>query len=78
MSKGDPLGLDAKAQDAGKSREGVLMELLQSYTGQEVAGLVVELLTIRRERYRDKLERQESPEHRGRAKECKDLLQIFD
>lgn len=60
-----------------KEREAKIVDLLQSYKHQEIPTLLVELLTIRRERHRDKLEREEFAEVRGRAKECKDLLLLF-
>ena len=39
--------------------------------------LILELLRIKRERYRDKLESGGSDEIRGRSKECKDLIEIL-
>jgi hypothetical protein len=60
-----------------KDREASIIERLESFRGQEMFSLVGELLSIKRERYRDCLEREERAEVRGKAKECKDLLQIF-
>lgn len=59
------------------NREAELEERLSSLQHSETAKLVVELLQIRRENWRTKLEGQESDQVRGRAKECKDLIQIF-
>lgn len=58
-------------------REEKIRETLASYGPSDVKSLVLELVTLRRERHRSKLENQESSEVRGRAKECKDLIQIF-
>jgi len=60
-----------------KEREGEIEGLLQDYRKQEVPMLLIELLTLRRERHRDSIERTENPEVRGKSKECKDLLEIF-
>lgn len=59
------------------NREAELEERLSALQHSETAKLVVELLQIRRENWRTKLEGQESDQVRGRAKECKDLIQIF-
>jgi len=59
------------------NREAELEEKLSSLQRSETAKLMVELLQIRRENWRTKLEGQESDQVRGRAKECKDLIQIF-
>jgi len=60
-----------------KEREAELVETLQSYKHTEAFRLAGELLVLRRERHRDRLEGSEDSEVRGRSKECKDLLQIF-
>ena len=60
-----------------KEREAEIEELLSQRKHNEVATLVLELLTLRRERHRDRLEREENGEVRGKAQECKDLLHIF-
>jgi len=60
-----------------KDREEKIRDTLASYGAGEVKSLVMELVTLRRERHRSKLENGESSEVRGRAKECKDLIQIF-
>jgi hypothetical protein len=60
-----------------KEREAKILETLEPYRQQETLRLVVELLTLRRERHRDRLESEESEELRGRAKECKDLLSFL-
>lgn len=60
-----------------KEREGEIIDTLVSYGPSEVTRLISELLSLRRERYLEKLEAGESDQVRGRSKECKDLLQIF-
>jgi len=60
-----------------RKREDELLKVLEGYKGHEVPVLVAELLTLRRERHRDKLEVAEDPAKRGRALECKDLLNIL-
>jgi hypothetical protein len=60
-----------------REREAELVEILNAYKGQEVLSRVLELFTIRRERFRDRLENEENAEMRGRAKECKEMIQIF-
>ncbi len=61
-----------------KQREAEIREILAELKNQNSMVLLFELLTLRRSRYRDKLESEESSEIRGRSKECKDLLQIFN
>lgn len=58
-----------------REREPEILERLKTH--QEATKLFSELLAIRRERHRDKLEKGEDNEVRGRAKECKDLLQLL-
>ena len=58
-----------------KEREQEILERLRPH--QEAMQLFSELLTVRRERHRDKLEKGEDSEVRGRAKECKDLIQVL-
>ena len=58
-------------------RETELLERLKLLGHTEAYTTIVEILKIRRERYRDKLENIDNPETRGKAKECKDLLQIL-
>ena len=60
-----------------KDREVEIAEILSNSKHMELYILCKELFTLRRERHRDKLERQEDNQLRGRALECKDLLQIF-
>lgn len=50
---------------------------LRAFSGTEFANILLEYLKIKREKYRDKLEAAESPEYRGMAKECKELINIF-
>jgi len=59
------------------NREADIIELLRAYKQSEVSMLYSELFSIRRERYRDKLESSEQEQVRGRSKECKELLQLF-
>lgn len=61
-----------------KEREEELLQNLKDYRQSDVGRALQELLTLRRERYRDRLEVEESAEVRGKAKECRDLLQLFD
>ena len=60
-----------------REREEAIRETLETYGSEGVKLLVHELLLLRRERHRTKLESEEASETRGRAKECKDLLQLF-
>jgi hypothetical protein len=60
-----------------KEREAQIVEQLEPYRQQQVLKLVSELLQIRRERHRDRLEREEHAESRGAAWECKALLQFL-
>lgn len=60
-----------------KEREAEIAETLSNLRHTEAAVLITELLTLRRERHRDRLEKEENGEIRGKAQECKDLLQIF-
>jgi len=50
---------------------------LKAHTGQDAIVLLQLVLNEKREEYRDQLEKNENPEIRGRAKECRDLLAIF-
>ncbi len=54
-----------------------LIEKLNSYKGSDCLNVVIDLLKLRREKHRDKIENTESSEIRGRAKECKDLIRQF-
>ena len=60
-----------------REREAVVIEALTERKFQEGLILMAELLTLRRERHRDRLEGSEDPVARGRAKECKDLLRFL-
>jgi len=60
-----------------KERELEIEDRLALLKHTEGVMLLAELLSLRRERHRDKLENNESEEFRGRAKECKDLLHIL-
>lgn len=60
-----------------KEREAEICEILSNLKHTEAAVLIQELLYLRRERYRDRLEKEDSGEIRGKAQECKDMLHIF-
>ena len=60
-------------------REHELTELLRERRDTEPMRMLSELLTLRRERCRDKLENRDDSEVRGQAKECKFLIEkIFE
>lgn len=61
-----------------RDREAEIEKILVSLKETDVVKLFVELFTLRRRGYRDKLEKAESGEVRGHSQECRDLLQIFD
>lgn len=61
-----------------KDREGDLIQRLKALGRTESGTVLREILALRRERYRDRLESEESAEVRGKSKECRDLLQLFD
>lgn len=60
-----------------EKREIEIETYLESNKHTPMAVQLVELLRLRREKYRDKLENTEDGVVRGRAKECKDLLHIL-
>ena len=60
-----------------QDRETEILEALPSVAHERGVKLLIELFTIRREKHRDKIESNEDPITRGRAKECKDLLNLF-
>lgn len=55
-----------------------LRERLKLYSDGEALLMLRELLQLRREHYRNLLESTDSAEVRGKAKECRDLLSLFD
>lgn len=57
--------------------EDELVTWLQAMAQSEYARNMEKFLQLRRERFRDSLESFENSEIRGRAKECKELLQLF-
>jgi hypothetical protein len=61
-----------------REREAEIEKTLVSLKETDVVKLFVELFALRREGYRDKLEKRMGDEFSGRALECRDLLQIFD
>ena len=61
-----------------KERIKEIQDILVSYKDMESMILLREMITLRREQHRNRLEGEKSSEVRGRAKECKDLLQLFD
>lgn len=60
-----------------RERENEIVKTLSSYKGQQIPSLLCELLSLRRERYRDSLEKRENEVARGGAQECKKLLHIL-
>lgn len=53
------------------------IEIMQRHNNSEGIIALKELLSIWRERYRDKLEKENDEQVRGKAKNCKEILQIF-
>ena len=60
-----------------RDREAELLELIEGQKQLSLVSTFKELLSLRRERYRNKLEAEENPLARGRAKECKDLIELL-
>jgi len=60
-----------------KEREVELLDIIESQKHLALGAAVKELLSIKRERYRDKLESGEDQVARGRSKECKDLMALL-
>jgi len=60
-----------------RDREAEIEVALINQKDSDIVKLFTELFTLRREYYRDKLEKRAGDEYSGRALECKDLLQIF-
>jgi len=58
-------------------RETEILEALPAVAHERGVKLLLELFALRREKHRDKLENNEDATIRGRAKECKDLLNLF-
>jgi len=63
---------------ANKEREAEIEDLLMVYKAAEPIQLLLELLQLRRDRHRDRLEDSENAEVRGKSQECKALIQLFD
>lgn len=61
-----------------KEREYELKGLINMHKDSEIAGYFKELLILKRERFRNLLEREENPEARGKAQECRDLIELLD
>lgn len=59
-------------------REAEIEKILVSLKETDTVRLFVELFALRREGHRNRLEKEEGPEVRGRSLECRDLLKIFD
>lgn len=57
-----------------QTRESSLVAQLRSHDGTIVSMLMKELLSVKLEKYKDRLVAQEDGNIRGRAQECKDLL----
>jgi len=60
-----------------QEREQEIVNRLAEQRYSEVAELLTEYLRARREKYRDQLERGDSGEIRGKAQECRNILQLF-
>lgn len=60
-----------------EDRQVQLEETIKAHKHGEVASAFAELIALRREMYRDKLEKAENEQIRGKSLECKDLLQLF-
>lgn len=60
-----------------QEREQEIVNRLAELRHSEVATLLTEYLMARREKYRDQLERVNSDELRGKAQECRNVLQLF-
>lgn len=64
--------------ESDRDREAELEEWFRQRSGTtQVLAKLEELLSLRRTRYRATLEKNEDPEARGRAKECKEMLHLF-
>jgi hypothetical protein len=60
-----------------QEREQEIVNRLAELRHSEVATLLTEYLSAKREKYRDQLERVNSDELRGKAQECRNTLQLF-
>ena len=60
-----------------KEREAELLEGISKIGHSQGLQLLKELLVLRRERHMLRLEKEDSPETRGRSQECRDLLNLF-
>ena len=60
-----------------REKQGKLEEYLRKEVDSPQVKALVELLALRREGYRTKLESSEEGENRGKAQECSGLLKIF-
>ena len=60
-----------------QERELKIVNRLAEMRHSEMAQLLTEYFTARREKYRDQLERVGSDEIRGKAQECRAVLQLF-
>lgn len=61
-----------------KKREAEIADELTAYRAQHTLVLVTELLSLRRERFRDRLERRDDMNlYAGKAQECKDLIDLL-
>jgi hypothetical protein len=62
---------------SSKDHEAVTLEAFEPYKNQESVTKLRDVLRARVELHRDRLEKEESDEHRGRLKELRDLLRIL-
>jgi hypothetical protein len=60
-----------------KEKEAQVLEAFEPYRRQESTMRFADLLRARVEVYRDRLEKEESSQMRGRIKEIRDLLRII-
>lgn len=60
-----------------EERELHLEDIIKTYKTSEGLSAICELLTLRREEYRNKLEKRGDDEVRGKALLCKELIQLL-
>ena len=60
-----------------KERDQEIIDQLLPRASMGTMKLMLELIALRRERYRDRLEREENPVVRGHSLECKEILTLF-
>jgi len=60
-----------------RGNESELIKQLEVHKMSDPIKLLEKLLTLRREQHRDSLESQENPVKRGKAQECKWLIELL-